>query len=402
MRIAIATVEFVTEETYGGLGTYSANLARMLKKHGHEVTVLVISYEDRRILWEQDIEVYRIRYPIRRFYLWNLLGRSWVVDRKLRQLQHSKNFELIHYCASDALPILRTVRTPSVVRISCYVALWRQACLPDFDYDRAVNALKIDERVQLLSLHRCDAVFAPSRIIAEITARKFRGEIRVIESPFWMDAETGEGTGVKTYPQWLEGRRYLLFYGTLGYLKGVHTICVVLNDFFAQNPEHCFAFVGRTSQMCLNGEWIDAAAYIRASVAEQYQDRLIILNAVSDRQQLYALVRHAEAVVLPSRIDNLPNTCIESMALERIVIGTRGASFEQLLEDGENGFLIEREDCAQLLAKMTRVIHMSEDERAKMGARAAMSIERLSPDRVYEELIGFYQSVVDGFEKRKR
>lgn len=399
MRIAIATAEFVTEEEYGGLGSYSANLARILKRHGHEVTVLVISHEDGRIIWEQDIEVYRVRYPVRRFYLWNLLGRSWVMDRRLRQLHRSKEFELIHYCASEALPILRTVRAPSVVRLSSYPALVRQAYLPDFDYDRAVNALTIEDRMQLFSLRRCDAVFAPSRIVAELTARKFRGEIRVIESPFWRNAETEESG---TNAQQLEERKYLLFYGTLGYLKGVHTICAVLNDFFAQNPEHCFAFVGRTSQMCLNGEWIDAAAYIRESVAEQYQNRLIILNAVSDRQQLYALVRHAEAVVLPSRIDNLPNTCIESLALERIVIGTRGASFEQLIQDGENGFLIERENHVQLLEKMTQVICMSEDERAEMGRRAAMSIERLSPDRVYEELIGFYQSVADGFGKRKR
>ncbi len=47
---------------------------------------------------------------------------------------------------------------------------------------------------------------------------------------------------------------------------------------------------------------------------------------------------------LPSRIDNLTNTCIESMALGKVVIGTQGAIFEQLIEDGVNCFLC-RIDC---------------------------------------------------------
>ena len=44
MHIAIATREFVTEKTFGGgLANYSANLARLLKIHGNEVSVFVLS-----------------------------------------------------------------------------------------------------------------------------------------------------------------------------------------------------------------------------------------------------------------------------------------------------------------------------------------------------------------------
>ena len=42
---------------------------------------------------------------------------------------------------------------------------------------------------------------------------------------------------------------------------------------------------------------------------------------------------------LPSKVDNLPNTCLEAMALKRVVIGSRtAASFDQLISDGVNGF----------------------------------------------------------------
>src|ERR1051326_7456438 len=52
--------------------------------------------------------------------------------------------------------------------------------------------------------------------------------------------------------------------------------------------------------------------------------------------------RASASVVLPSLIDNLPNSCLEAMGLGRVVIGTKGTSFEELITDEANGFLIEQ------------------------------------------------------------
>jgi glycosyltransferase involved in cell wall biosynthesis len=52
------------------------------------------------------------------------------------------------------------------------------------------------------------------------------------------------------------------------------------------------------------------------------------------------VVADSVASVLPSLVDNLPNTVIESLLLRLPVIGTMGASIDELVVDGISGSLI--------------------------------------------------------------
>jgi len=55
---------------------------------------------------------------------------------------------------------------------------------------------------------------------------------------------------------------------------------------------------------------------------------------------VYAVLRRAEVAVIPSRVDNLPNTVIESLLFHIPVIGSRGASIDELIEPGKTGELV--------------------------------------------------------------
>jgi glycosyltransferase involved in cell wall biosynthesis len=66
-------------------------------------------------------------------------------------------------------------------------------------------------------------------------------------------------------------------------------------------------------------------------------------------------VQAADASVLPSRVDNLPNSALESLALGTPVIGANGASLDEIIEPGLNGELVEYGDTEQLAAAMQRV-----------------------------------------------
>jgi len=66
------------------------------------------------------------------------------------------------------------------------------------------------------------------------------------------------------------------------------------------------------------------------------------------KPQLYAVLKRAEAVVIPSRVDNLPNTLIESLLLNIPVIGSLGASIDELIEPGISGELVPIGDSTAL------------------------------------------------------
>ena len=110
---------------------------------------------------------------------------------------------------------------------------------------------------------------------------------------------------------------------------------------------------------------------------------------------------HAHAVILPSRVDNFPNACIESMAFRRVVVGTRGNGFEQLINDGASGFLCAVDDSADLLRACERVLALSDVERKAMGERAYERTRELLPENSIPKLIDFYLDAIECFRKKR-
>ena len=72
------------------------------------------------------------------------------------------------------------------------------------------------------------------------------------------------------------------------------------------------------------------------------------------KPQLYALVRQAIATVAPSRFDNLPNTVLESVQLGTPVIGSNGASIDEIIESGVQGELVPVGDVEGLARALIR------------------------------------------------
>jgi glycosyltransferase involved in cell wall biosynthesis len=107
------------------------------------------------------------------------------------------------------------------------------------------------------------------------------------------------------------------------------------------------------------------------------------------------VIRQALAVVLPSRMDNLPNTCIEAMAEGKAVIGTRGTSFEQLIEDGVSGLLCDVDDPTALRASIERLL-AEPGLTASLGEKARARIAQLSGAQPLQNLLDFYRHCCAG------
>jgi glycosyltransferase involved in cell wall biosynthesis len=124
-------------------------------------------------------------------------------------------------------------------------------------------------------------------------------------------------------------------------------------------------------------------------------ERHRVLHFESMRHEaLYPIIKNAHAVILPSRIDNFPNTCLEAMYFGQIVVGTRGTSFEQLIDDGVSGFLCPPDDPKSLLKVTQKALNLSNLQREAMSKNAKNRIAALSPEKVIPELIHFYKSVI--------
>jgi len=393
VRVAFISPEFVTESNYdGGLANYLHRAGVSLARLGHEPHVIVAS--DREESFDFDgIRVHRVdvrpkglhalAHRILQRYrpVLSILRQSHRLNRRLRQLHAKHPFVLAQYTSYRATALFRPRAIPAVVRLSSLEPLWDRA------YEREHGRMgsgRLTAFLEARSIARGGLLISPSHLLADAAEKATGRPVRVVESPF---VPYGGELDPTIYREHLSTRRYALFFGTVGLLKGIKCLAEILEPLFENHKDLYFVFVGKEGRY--RGR--SMLEYVREQAGE-YRDRVLHFDRMP-QASLRPIIEHAEAVVLPSRIDNLPNACIEAMSLGKIVVGTRGASFDQLIDDGVSGFLCEIDDRRNLLAVVERALATGRAD--AIGARARARIDELRPEiagarlvEAYEELVG--------------
>ncbi len=103
------------------------------------------------------------------------------------------------------------------------------------------------------------------------------------------------------------------------------------------------------------------------------------------RAEVLGLLAAADAAVLTSAWENFPHGAVEALAMGTPVIATRVGGVPEIVQDGDNGLLVDPGDPAAFAAALRRYLG-DEALQARLRAAAAPSVERFAPDRVYGEL----------------
>ena len=103
------------------------------------------------------------------------------------------------------------------------------------------------------------------------------------------------------------------------------------------------------------------------------------------------LLLAADAFVLPSLEDTLPQVLLEAMARGRPVVATEVGAIPQAIEDGVEGRLVPPGDAAALAAVLTD-FHQASDAALQMGERAQ---DRAQASFTWKRVVEGYESVYD-------
>jgi glycosyltransferase involved in cell wall biosynthesis len=392
MRIAFLTSEYVTEKNFdGGLAQYLSRVAGGLSLRGHEVEIFVRSDVTETVVME-GVTVHRLRWKAWRWRVLNrltaakllhsieALALSHALAEALKARHRKKPFDVVQASSYSACGLFASFdrSLPVVVRISSYEPAWRQ------NYRRRLSVdQRLAEELERQAMAGCRALYAPSRLLADICSRAVKRTVEVIRPPFMLDHGDLD---VSVYERELQGKKYLLFFGTLGLLKGGEALAQSLPGILRRYGDMYFVFAGKVLSDRSGGDMLD---HIRREAGD-VAGRIIALG-VLPQAQLRPVIERAQGVVLPSLVDNLPNALLESMALGKVVIGTRGASFDEMIEDGVSGRLVGRDAPGELSAVMEQVWNMPEADRQRIGAGARERIAALSPELSCARLEEFFE-----------
>lgn len=389
MRILFVATRYIEKgEPTTGFPNYLYRVSLALIEMGHIPMIVAGGAKDSHRV-EEGIEIWTVKTAIRFRKLFRgenfaHLKMGYVLNRKIKEIIKQRPVDIIQFTSIGGMALFYYGKTPAVMRLSSYAKTYF-ASLQTYD----AKTLYYKALLERLSARRCTAVFAPCRITAEAFGRDCGRKVTVIETPFINDVREMDYQYVDKY---LADKKYVLFFGTLYPEKGILVIAEILREFLAKNEEYYFVFVGEVRK--IGG--VDARKIIKKAAGE-FSDRVIIWSALLHKE-LYPVIERADFVVLPSLMDNMPNTCIEAMYFSRIVVGTDGASFEQLIQSGENGVLCKIGDSQDLLAKMQMVVDLDDVAKRSMGKKAHYTTLRLQPEYTVKKLLNYYRYVIEKSE----
>ncbi|MDD3205473.1 MAG: glycosyltransferase family 4 protein [Lachnospiraceae bacterium] len=321
-------------------------------------------------------------------YVVNALNMSFRLNKELKVLLKKKKIDIIQFCSLYGLGFFYCGMVPAIVRLSSYAK-------ESFAYSETYSKLmiRIMSIFEKLGSHSSRGIISPSDFIGTSYGKDVDRKVITIESPFNNNLIVENDS---IYKQKFMNKKYILYYGVLSEDKGVIVLSKIIHKILEKNPEYYFAFIGRSAKY--KNE--NVVKIVRMNAGE-YKDRLICMEPL-EHDKLYPVIRNAELVVLPSLAENLSNACIESMALGKVVIGTNGTSFEQLIVDGKSGLLSILNDAESLYQKIEQAINLSEVEKEEMQERAKERIAELAPDKVVGKLIRYYNYIIENQKKRRK
>ncbi|MEI8351838.1 MAG: glycosyltransferase family 4 protein [bacterium] len=380
----------------GGLGAYLRKTAAALTARGHRVSVFLQGHEARS--WDDGaVRVYVVArarpWPWARHLRWlanvapaiRQIRSARALAAKVWQVHARQPIDLIQTSSfmAPGLMVIGNGRIPVVCRASSYTPLWRAA------YGTRRNAAQyLCDGLELRQFNGADAVYAPSRFLSGVLAR-FEGlHVEVIRTPLPAPVHGDRAF----YESRLKSQPYLLHFGALSRLKDTDLLGQAMPAILARHPQLRLVVIGGDNGVPDGRRMGDVLRADLGAVA----DRLLVHAQISP-DSLIPVIAGALGVLMPFRADNYSNACLEAQAQGIPVVGTMECGLDELITDGQTGFLIRQADPASLTEGVERLLAMNAGQRGEMIQRIRASVAAMAAEDRIGQLLDYYADVICRF-----
>lgn len=187
-------------------------------------------------------------------------------------------------------------------------------------------------------------------------------------------------------PKESEGQN-ILFFGKIAEMKGVFSLIKAFNIVAEKNLQVRLRLVG-------SGD-IEGA---RRLVNPQFADRVDFVGFVP-HERIADEIDAALFCVLPSYFENFSMAALEVLARCKALIYTERASGKELIDDGENGFLVDPDDVGQIAEKMELLLSDASLRHRLAENGYEMCRSRFSTETIVPQMEQYYQSVIEKCRK---
>lgn len=109
-----------------------------------------------------------------------------------------------------------------------------------------------------------------------------------------------------------------------------------------------------------------------------------------------ALMRQHDLFIMPSFYEALGCVYLEAMSAGMLTVGVKGQGIDEIICDGENGYLVEPRSIESIVAVIRHVLSLEQEELRKVAVRARETSMRFTWDESAKMLEAVYQQVIVG------
>jgi glycosyltransferase involved in cell wall biosynthesis len=147
------------------------------------------------------------------------------------------------------------------------------------------------------------------------------------------------------------------------------------------------------TKLLLVGKTTSSVFYdkIRNTISEyDLMDKVIFAG---NRSDIPTILKASNLFILPSRSEGTPAALIEAMASGLPCIATNTGGIPEVIRNGENGFLFERENYSELAEKIINLLNDSKLQ-SKFISNAKIGLQKYSIETYVQSVYSHYQSLL--------
>lgn len=364
MRILFIIPEEFEGTRWGGVTSYTVELAGELRRLGHAVAVLTPGKQMRHVT-RLRVDFYKEPYGDPASYAARIIGR--LLHRLSPEIYHRLMWAAAVVRFVKTMGPFDVVEAPEWGSSTLFLALCRLQPIVIrlhkswmmYKRDNALPLTPVDwitDMFERMCILTASLVTSPTRFMSMQyrwiqTIKNMRGrKIEIV--PYGI-----------TMPSRLASRRkftfapYILTAGRIEVSKGSHLLALAFGRIVEEYPHYHLVFVGEDTTMFLDGAWTSCVDYMKKRLPLNARRNVIFVPRKS-RKELMRYYQQCVFYVAPSRGHENPSIALlEAMANGKAVIGSNIGGIPEVIRHGKNGLVFRQGDVDDLEDKIVRLIH---------------------------------------------
>jgi len=360
MKIGYITSEYPHPKVKhaAGIGTSIKNLAVALVKNGIRVIVFVYHQKTNEVVLDEGVEIHLIKNKRYKAFGWYLYRKH--INKYVNRIVKLEKIDLLEVPDWTGITAFMKFSVPLVIRFHGSDAYFcklekRKQKMKNFWFEK--NAVK-----------RASAFIAPTTFAGEVSKEIFGLDASKIKTiHYGLELQNFINENRHLYKE-----NTLLYIGTIIRKKGVLELAQIFNKVREENPEAQLIMIGSDSPDLKSGN-ASTFSLVEEELTESAKNRTNYLGKVPYKE-VQSYIKNAHVCVFPSFAETLGMVTIESMALKKPVVNTNIGWAQELIDDGENGFLVHPSNIELYTEKILKLFN-DKDKCRRIGEAARLKVE---------------------------